>query len=137
MSPFISTDTTGIRSPSGSHASIRQHLTSITKAFRALPLRFKANHCADEGIPKSPLPHLLKSNVAPSDSEIITIRALITEVEVQIEELHHNHLLASQATESQLLEFIQVHKALLSPVRYLPSEVLQEIFLHYCDHGIT
>jgi hypothetical protein len=80
--------------------------------------------------------HLLKSNAAPSDSEIITIRALITEVEVRIEELHHNHPPASisQATESRLLEFIQAHKALLSPVRYLPSEVLQEIFLHYCDH---
>jgi hypothetical protein len=111
------------------------------KAFKALPLRilrYKSNdQWADKGIPKSPLLHLLKSNVAPSDSEIITIRALITEVEVRIEELHHNHLPASQVTESQLLEFVQVHKALLSPVRYLPPEVLQEIFLHYCDHGIT
>jgi hypothetical protein len=79
----------------------------------------------------------LKSNAAPSDSEIITIRALITEVEVRIEELHHNHPPASQATESRLLEFVQLHKALLSPVRYLPSEVLHEIFLHYCDHGFT
>ena len=79
----------------------------------------------------------MKSNVAPSDSEIITIRALITEVEVRIKELHHNHLPTSQVTESRLLEFVQVHKALLSPVRYLPSEVLQEIFLHYCDHGLT
>ena len=79
----------------------------------------------------------MKSNVAPSDSEIITIRALITEVEVRIEELHHNRLPTCQATESRLLEFVQVHKALLSPVRYLPSEVLQEIFLHYCDHGLT
>ena len=79
----------------------------------------------------------MKSNVAPSDSEIITIRALITEMEVRIEELHHNHFPASQATESRLLEFVQVHKALLSPVRYLPSEVLQKIFLHYCDHGMV
>ena len=77
----------------------------------------------------------MKSNVAPSDSEIVTIRALITEVEVRIEELHHNHSPASQATESRLLKFVQAHKALLSPIRYLPSEVLQEIFLHCCDHG--
>jgi hypothetical protein len=103
------------------------------KTFRALPLRALRS----EGIPESPLLHLLKSNVAPSDSEIINIRALITEAEVRIEELHQNHSPVSQATESRLLEFIQVHKALLSPVRYLPSEVLQEIFLHYCDHGIT
>jgi F-box-like len=77
----------------------------------------------------------LKSNVAPSDSEIVTIRALISEVEARIEELHHNNFPESQATESRLLKFIQVHKALLSPVRYLPSEILQEIFLHYCDQG--
>ena len=137
----ISTDTTGIRARSDSDASIRQHLTSILRAFRALPLRTLrsiGNHWRDKGISKSPLLHLLKSNVAPSDSEIITIRALITEVENQIEELHQNrrnHLPASQATESRLLEFIQVHKALLSPVRYLPSDVLQEIFLHYCGHN--
>ena len=111
------------------------------KAFRALPLRILrsiGNHWADtsKGDPKSPLHHLLKSNVAPSDSEIVTIRALIDEMEVQIEELHHNHFPSSQATESRLLEFVQVHKALLSPVRYLPSEVLREIFLHYCDHGL-
>ena len=134
--PQTSTDNTGTRSPSGSQASIRRRLTSILKSFRALPLRLrsKGNHWADKDIPKSPLLHLLKSNVAPSDSEVITIRALITEVEVRIEELHHNHFPASQDTESRLLEFIQVHKALLSPVRYLPSEILQEIFLHYCDH---
>ena len=55
--------------------------------------------------------------------------------ELRIEELHHNNFPGSQATESRLLKFIQVHKALLSPVRYLPSEVLQEIFLHYSDYG--
>ena len=111
----------------------------MLKAVRALPLRLRSegNHWLDKGTPKSPLLHLLKSNVAPSDAEIITIRALITEAEVRIEELRHNHFPAFQATESRLLEFVQVHKALLSPVRYLPSEVLQEIFLHYCDHGMT
>ena len=120
--------------------NIRQHLTSTLKPFRALPLRILrsiGNSWADKGIPKSPLPHLLTSNVTPSDSEIVTIRALISEVEVRIEdsELHHNNFPGSQATESRLLKFIQVHKALLSPVRYLPSEVLQEIFLHYSDNG--
>ena len=108
------------------------------KPFRALPLRILqsiSNRWAVKGIPKSPLPHLLKSNAAPSDSEIVTIRALISEVEVRIEELHHNNSHGSRATESRLLKFIQVHKAILSPVRYLPSEVLQEIFHHYSDHG--
>ena len=85
---------------------------------------------------RSPLQHLLKSNAAPSDSEVIVIRALISGAEVSIEELRcrfptHDH--ASQVIESQLLETIEAHRVLLSPVRYLPSEILQEIFLHYAD----
>ena len=79
--------------------NIRQHLTSTLKPFRALPLRILrsiGNSWADKGIPKSPLPHLLTSNVTPSDSEIVTIRALIAEVEVRIEELHHNNFPGSQ-----------------------------------------
>ncbi|KAF8801684.1 hypothetical protein BYT27DRAFT_7067926, partial [Phlegmacium glaucopus] len=90
-------------------------------------------------IPKSPLRHLLKSNVAPSDFEIITIRALITDAEIRLEELHHQCPTSDrtfQATKSRLLEFIEAHKALLSPVRYLPTEILHEIFLQvrYADH---
>ncbi|KAF8801682.1 hypothetical protein BYT27DRAFT_7009358, partial [Phlegmacium glaucopus] len=87
----------------------------------------------------SPLRHLLKSNVAPSDSEINAVRALITDAEVRLEELHHRFPTSNrtfQATKSRLLEFIEAHKALLSPVRYLPTEILQEIFLQvrYADH---
>ena len=90
----------------------------------------------DKDFRKSPLRHLLKSNAAPSDSEVIAIRAWITEAEASIEELHRrfptgDH--ASQAIESQLLKTIEAHRALLSPVRYLPSEILQEIFLYYAD----
>ena len=91
----------------------------------------------DKDFCRSPLRHLLKSNATPSDSEAIAIRALITEVEASIEELRRRFPTrdrASQVIESQLLEFIEAHKALLSPVRYLPSEILQEIFLHYSDN---
>ena len=91
----------------------------------------------DKDFSRSPLRHLLKSNAIPSDSEVIVIRALITEARASVEELHRrfptlDH--ASQVIESQLLEFIETHRALLSPVRYLPSEILQEIFLHYADN---
>ena len=91
---------------------------------------------SDKDFRKSPLRHLLKSNAAPSDSEVIAIRALIAEAKASIEELRRrfptgDH--ASQAIESQLLKTIEAHRALLSPVRYLPSEILQEIFLHYAD----
>jgi hypothetical protein len=87
---------------------------------------------------RSPLLHLLKSNATPSDSEVISIRALITDAEVWIEELHSRFPArdcASQVIESQLLEIIEAHRALLSPVRYLPSEILQENFLHYTGNS--
>ena len=102
----------------------------MTPKFQALWL--------DKDIPISPLRHLLTSNLAPSDSEIITIRALIIDAEVRIEELHRRFPTpngASQGIESKLLKFMKAHKALLSPVRYLPSEILQEIFLRYPDYG--
>ena len=86
---------------------------------------------------ESPLRHLLKSNATPSDSEAISIRALITDAEACIEELHCRFPAcnrASRFTESQLLTIIEAHRALLSPVRYLPSEILQEIFLCYADN---
>ena len=87
---------------------------------------------------RSPLRHLLKSNATPSDSEVNAIRTLITESEASIEELHRrfptrDHASHCQGIESQLLKIIEAHRALLSPVRYLPSEILQEIFLHYAD----
>ena len=94
----------------------------------------------DKNIPgrtRSPLRHLLKSNATPSDSEVITICALIIEAKASIEELHRRFSTldhASQVIESQLLETIEAYKALLSPVRYLPSEILQEIFLYYADN---
>ena len=86
---------------------------------------------------ESPLRHLLKSNATPSDSEVIAIRALITDAEACIEEFHHRFPAcnrASRFTESQLLTIIEAHRTLLSPVRYLPSEILQEIFLCYANN---
>ena len=92
----------------------------------------------DKDVRGSSLRHLLKSNATPSDSEVITIHALITDAEAWIEELHHHfpaaHDRTSKVVESQLLKIIESHRALLSPVRYLPSEILQEIFLHYTDN---
>ena len=90
----------------------------------------------DKDFSRSPLRHLLKSNATPSDSEVIAIHALITEAEASIEELRRRFSTldhASRVIESKLLETIEAHRALLSPVRYLPSEVLQEIFLRYAD----
>ena len=58
--------------------------------------------------------HLLKSNAAPSDSEVVAIRALLSDAEASIDELHrrfpvHDH--ESQLIESQLLKSIEAHRA--------------------------
>ena len=107
--------------------SIPRHLISkLEEVFRG-----------DKDVSGSPLQHLLKSNATPSDSEVITIRALISEAEARIEDLHRRFPArnrASKVKESQLLKIIETHRALLSPVRYLPSEILQEIFRHYANN---
>ena len=110
--------------------SIPRHLISkLEDVFRG-----------DKDVCRSPLRHLLKSNEAPSNSEVITIHALITDTEARIEELHRRFPVrdcASKVIESQvsqLLKIIEAHRALLSPVRYLPSEILEEIFLHYANN---
>ena len=78
----------------------------------------------------------MKSNATPSDAEVIAIRALITGAEASVEKLRRVPARddASQVIESQLLETIEAYWALLSPVRYIPSEILQEIFFHYADN---
>ena len=58
---------------------------------------------------------------------------MITNAEAWIEELHRRFPAqdrASQAMEFQLLKDIEAR----SRVRYLRSEILQEIFLHYADN---
>jgi hypothetical protein len=103
---------------------------------RHLISKIEGSFWGDKDVRRSPLRHLLKSNAAPSDSEVIAIHALITDAEFWIEELHRFPARdrAFHVTESKLLEIIEAHRALLSPVRYLPSEILQEIFLHYADN---
>jgi hypothetical protein len=61
---------------------------------------------------------------------------LINDAEAGIEELHRfpSRNRASHVTESKLVKIIEAYTALLSPVRYLPSEILHEIFLHYAGN---
>ena len=97
---------------------------------------FRGNHDSDKDVHRSRLRHLLESNTSPSDSEVVAIRALINDAEAWIEEFHRcfpaDDNNASQVqVESQLLKTIEEHRALLSPVRFLPTEILQEIFLRY------
>lgn len=47
---------------------------------------------------------------------------------------HQRFPTCTRASLARLHKFIKAHKALLSPVRYLPPEILQEIFLFYADN---
>jgi hypothetical protein len=83
----------------------------------------------------SPVSHLLNTNCIPSDEEIQQIRhiiakgdndlshldAKITLIEATIDVLH--------AQREKIQEHVDAHRALLSPIRRLPEDIMEEIFL--------
>ncbi|KAF8962550.1 hypothetical protein BDZ97DRAFT_1101640 [Flammula alnicola] len=88
----------------------------------------------------SPVPHLLNSNAVPTDSERRLIQDAVDRVSVltgDILEALHGGIASERETGFKLdggkprleagLEFLRVHKAILSPVRQLPAEILAEI----------
>ena len=85
-------------------------------------------------LPEPPFPHLLQSNIPPSDSESIDILKVISDVEAQSLRLHEIHQLGmDRMTKHQLdlaHQFVHVHKCVLSAIRRFPPELLQEIFIH-------
>ncbi|KAJ6622567.1 hypothetical protein B0H10DRAFT_1787781 [Mycena sp. CBHHK59/15] len=70
----------------------------------------------------------LNTNFVPSDPELEEIRSFLTNplnelarLDAQIADMH--------ARRKMLTEMIDAHKALLSPMRRVPHDVLQEIFI--------
>ncbi|KAH9484811.1 hypothetical protein JR316_0001713 [Psilocybe cubensis] len=88
----------------------------------------------------SPLPKsidmLLSSNVEPSEEEASKIQSLLVEPTRQLEELENNirvleiQLEDLKAKRTTTKETISRYRAVLSPIRRLPADVLREIFLH-------
>jgi hypothetical protein len=66
---------------------------------------------------ESPFAQHLNTNYAPSDAEVASIQSHLIP-----------HILEVSRLE-KVQEYIDAHKALLSPARHLPPDVLQEIFL--------
>ena len=85
-------------------------------------------------LPEPPFPHLLQSNIPPSDSESIDILEVISDVEAQSLRLQEiNELGMDRMTKHQLdlaHHFVHAHKGVLSAIRRFPPELLQEIFIH-------
>lgn len=84
-------------------------------------------------IPKSPVPLLLRSNDPPSTQDIARILQTIGEVEAKLKAKSNGASQSpSQGTGTcPYTQFIEAHKAILSPFRRLPTELIVEIFLHY------
>ncbi|KAJ7633448.1 hypothetical protein DFH06DRAFT_1222836 [Mycena polygramma] len=83
----------------------------------------------------SPFAHQLGTNYCPTDQELLEIRGLLVEPALQMERLD-DEIVDLQKTLGRLAEeragldaFMEAHKALISPVRRLPLDIVQEIFL--------
>src|SRR4051812_34318091 len=84
--------------------------------------------------PPSPVPRLLAGNGTPTEAERILIREAITVAEDMLKQniadgpASADSMRRTKSREAWK-EFVRSHKALLLPVRDLPPEILQQIFL--------
>ncbi|KAJ7464684.1 hypothetical protein B0H11DRAFT_1814937, partial [Mycena galericulata] len=82
----------------------------------------------------SPFAEKLNINYVPSDVEIGEIRAFMMEhtdglnrLDAQIDEME-TRMAELRAERKSLKDFIDAHRALTSPIRRLPQDILLEIF---------
>ncbi|EEB93635.1 hypothetical protein MPER_07677 [Moniliophthora perniciosa FA553] len=71
--------------------------------------------------------HLLDTNYAPFPDELEQIRTLIQKPEDELRVL--NEEISNQAKRDKLQSFVDGHRALLSPARRIPREIIAEVFL--------
>ncbi|KAJ7366565.1 hypothetical protein DFH08DRAFT_728613 [Mycena albidolilacea] len=83
----------------------------------------------------SPFASYLGTNYSPRDTELAQIRRLLIEPGVRLKRLE-DEIAAIQKTLDELTEerdtlsaYVEAHKALMSPIRRLPVEIIQDIFL--------
>ncbi|KAJ7764665.1 hypothetical protein B0H14DRAFT_367701 [Mycena olivaceomarginata] len=87
-------------------------------------------------LPSSPdFTHLLRSNDIPLNSDIPFIRNIISNGQTRLDELNDQieslqaKLAQLTQTRSEIAENVRQHRAALHPVRYVPPELICEIFL--------
>ncbi|KAF8802727.1 hypothetical protein BYT27DRAFT_7196460 [Phlegmacium glaucopus] len=79
-------------------------------------------------LPEPPFPHLLLSNTPPSDAEAIDILKVISVVEAQtLEIIQEDTMISHQLDRAN--QFLHDHRSILSVIRRIPPEILQEIFI--------
>ncbi|KAF8971259.1 hypothetical protein BDZ97DRAFT_1349926 [Flammula alnicola] len=90
-------------------------------------------------LPDPPTPHLLRSNVPPSESEAILIHVVIAEANAEEQRLHKLLLdrpdsgiaswkMVTRHKIARAAKFVHAHEAITSCIRRMPPEILQEIF---------
>ena len=76
---------------------------------------------------------LLHSNLPPTDSERAVVCNVVAAVEEEIAQLQQKSKKFSQRRRrrlTQCTELLRVHNAVLSPIRWIPTEILEGIFRH-------
>ncbi|KAJ7022127.1 hypothetical protein C8F04DRAFT_1139081 [Mycena alexandri] len=83
----------------------------------------------------SPFASRVGTNYAPTDEEVIAIRGLLVEPLSRLKRLDEQVADLQKAIDKlteervQLSTYVDAHKAILSPVRRLPFDLMQEIFM--------
>ena len=95
-------------------------------------------------LPRPPFPHLLLSNIPPTESEASLVRDAIIIAyaeESRLKEMAATHLTELHPVTSKALtklnceicrtrQFIIEHEAILSTIRRIPIDILEDIFVH-------
>lgn len=82
----------------------------------------------------SPTPHLIYCNNPPNDEEFLAVRHTIG-VAMARQQAQSGKFISSAKYAQSLQEYIQVHLAVLNPIRRIPPEILGEIFMNYLEES--
>ena len=98
-------------------------------------LRFKRSNLTGTHAPPELLLH---SNLPPTDSERAAVCNAVAAVEEEISQLQQKPKFSHRRRRrlSRYTELLRVHNAVLSPIRWIPAEVLEEIF-RFCTWSLT
>ncbi|KAJ7741390.1 hypothetical protein B0H16DRAFT_1565632 [Mycena metata] len=83
----------------------------------------------------SPFAGLLGTNYCPTDEEVPEIKALLVDPAHRLKHLNHEIAELQKALDTlaeerdSVIAYMDGHKALISPVRRLPLDIIQEIFI--------
>lgn len=93
----------------------------------------------DIAIPTSPLPHLLDGNQYAEGSQISVIHDAITLPLLLISTLddeisrQETALTELRRKRDGIESYVKVHRGLLAPFRWIPEDIMLEIFMHFKD----